>query len=62
MDPIIYYSFRTRCRSGVRNKTSTMQMPKVVFVPCARSHRFERRVIEVYEEVKVSNNQVSLLY
>ena len=34
-------------------KSAAMQMPKVIFIPCARSHRFERREIEVFEEVKV---------
>ena len=34
-------------------KIAVMQMPKVIFIPCARSHRFERREIEVFEEVKV---------
>ncbi|XP_063674700.1 myosin-2 heavy chain-like isoform X4 [Bolinopsis microptera] len=33
-----------------------MQMPKVIFIPCARSHRFERREIEVFEEVKVGRS------
>lgn len=37
-------------------KIAVMQMPKVIFIPCARSHRFERREIEVFEEVKVGRS------
>ena len=47
--------FIGKCRAQVlqQKKSAVMQMPKVIFIPCARSHRFERREIEVFEEVKV---------
>eukprot|EP00116_Pleurobrachia_bachei_P005093 sb/3465355/ len=33
-----------------------MKLPKIIFVPCPNSHRFERREIEVYEDVKVGRS------
>ena len=41
-------------------KGPSMQMPKVIFVPCVNSHRFERREIEVFEEVKVGFNIIMI--